>query len=633
MASDRPNQTAVDYVTIVLSPMLVMGLVGSLAFFLLEVFYKTDGPWRERLQWILFYFVFGMVLVARISMNGEIASRAPLYGAILGFVTYLGMQAFIEYPPGVKELSFLVNGILIVVVWWCTNRLVWDCTNVDEETDMSGEGLLQASGLEDKPEGKALLGDEEPELLEEDKGGAQGWFERYRRYKEKKNKKRTLGVWVVYFSMAALPIFGLGQSLIPLTAPERRQFSFWLMTVYIGCGLGLLLTTCFLGLRRYLRQKRLQMPAAMTGAWLAMGGTLLLALLLVGALLPRPAAEYSPLSDLIDPAGSAKRKASRFAAKGDSPGEGEGKPGQAGKDGKQGNASGKDGKDGGGRDKDGKGQGKGDGKNGDGKDGKGQSGGDKGEKGEKGSGGDKQKGDGGEKQGEKGKSGDQRQADQRQGGRQDASKAAQAMKEMEKQSGSSSSSSPTNAVQQVLARVGPVLKWIVFAVMVFVVIVALLRGGLGFLANFTDWAKNLLKSWQDFWANLFGQKKAEQAEDEEDEPETEAARSAPFSSFGNPFDSGEAARMSARKLIRYTFRAVEAWARDRDLGREDGETAMEFLQRVGDEVPALEAEARRLAELHARAEYGPGGLPASTPDQLRVFWQKLERVAAAPLSA
>ena len=69
--SGRPNQTVVDYVTIVLSPALVMGLVGSLVFFLLEVFYRTDGEWKERLQWILFFYVFGAVLTARIAMNGE----------------------------------------------------------------------------------------------------------------------------------------------------------------------------------------------------------------------------------------------------------------------------------------------------------------------------------------------------------------------------------------------------------------------------------------------------------------------------------------------------------------------------------------------------------------------------------
>ena len=50
---------------------------------------------------------------------------------------------------GVKEISFLVNIILVGVVWWCANRLTWDCTNVDEDVDMSGEGLLQAAGLEE----------------------------------------------------------------------------------------------------------------------------------------------------------------------------------------------------------------------------------------------------------------------------------------------------------------------------------------------------------------------------------------------------------------------------------------------------------------------------------------------------
>src|SRR5215471_18928815 len=93
-----PGQTAVDYVTLVLSPVLIIGLVGSLVFFLLEVFYRSDGEFKERLQWILFFFVFGMVLVARISMRPDIASRFWLYGAILALLTYLGMHLFVEYP-------------------------------------------------------------------------------------------------------------------------------------------------------------------------------------------------------------------------------------------------------------------------------------------------------------------------------------------------------------------------------------------------------------------------------------------------------------------------------------------------------------------------------------------------------
>src|SRR5262249_60806559 len=140
MADERgPRQTAVDYVTIVLSPVLIMGLVGSLVFFLIAVLYEDGGKWQGRLQWILFFYVFGCVLTARISMDGETASRFWLYGSLLALLTYIGLQIYVEYPPGVRELSFFVNLFLVGVVWWCAHRLTWDCTNVDEDVDMSGE--------------------------------------------------------------------------------------------------------------------------------------------------------------------------------------------------------------------------------------------------------------------------------------------------------------------------------------------------------------------------------------------------------------------------------------------------------------------------------------------------------------
>jgi hypothetical protein len=636
-----------DYVTIVLSPVLIMGLVCSLVFFLLEVLYRSDGQWKDRLQWILFFFVFGTVLTARISMNGAIAARAPLYGAVLALLTYIGMQSFVEYPDGVRELSFLINLFLVGVVWWCAHRLTWDCTNVDEETDMSGEGLLQAAGLE---EGKPAA-EEDVELTVVEEGPSvrkkPTWWERFQRYREEKKKKRTLGVWVVYFSLAALPLFGLGQSFIPLTAPGRRQFAFWLMTVYVGCGLGLLLTTCFLGLRRYLRQKRLEMPAAMTGTWLALGGSLVVALLLVGAFLPRPYSEY-PLLDVLDPAGSVKRKANRFAFKGDSPGEGKGQPGAGKPDGKApGGKAGEQGKgQGEGKDKEGKG-GKGEGKDGKGGSGKSSSGKSDGEKGDgkgeqgKGEQGKGEQGKGDQAKGEqaKGEQGEKQDKGGRQGGRSDPGNAAKGMKNMEKgqHGGSSSQSSPSRLaqVQQLLQRVGPVLKWIVFALLGLLVLVALLRGGLGFLANFTDWAKRLLEAWRNFWANLFAGSQNQQTEagTVDDAPVAAKERVMPFSAFSNPFDTGEAERMTLRNLVRYSFAALEAWARDHDLGRGQDETALEFVRRLGEELPALEAAAAELAGLHAQAEYARERLPATTLDTMRAFWERLERVVEAPLSA
>src|SRR5205823_5110636 len=97
-------------------------------------------------------------------------------------------------------------------------------------------------------------------------------------------------------------------------------------------GLGLLLTTSFLGLRLYLRGRGLRMPAAITGAWLCLGGLLTVVLLVGSALLPRPQSEVNVFSG--DRAGSPERRASKANLKEGQPGEGEGDPdkGRPGKD-------------------------------------------------------------------------------------------------------------------------------------------------------------------------------------------------------------------------------------------------------------------------------------------------------------
>src|SRR5205807_1566729 len=106
----------------------------------------------------------------------------------------------------------------------------------------------------------------------------------------------------------------------------RRRLVFWLMAVYVASALGLLLTTCFLGIRRYLRQRNVRMPVTMAGVWLTSGGVLALVLLVLGALLPRPNAEYR-LVDLT-PLGNDDAQASKFSPKKDGAGKGEGQPGE-----------------------------------------------------------------------------------------------------------------------------------------------------------------------------------------------------------------------------------------------------------------------------------------------------------------
>src|SRR5437764_4534101 len=109
----------------------------------------------------------------------------------------------------------LVNLGLLLLAGWCVARLVRDCTQIDDQTDVAARGLLQAAGLEDldpRAEDRRRAGApaDEPSQPE-----PRGWLERWQRSRAERRKRRTPGVTVVWFSLAALPLFGLGQSLIP----------------------------------------------------------------------------------------------------------------------------------------------------------------------------------------------------------------------------------------------------------------------------------------------------------------------------------------------------------------------------------------------------------------------------------
>jgi hypothetical protein len=375
-------------------------------------------------------------------------------------------------------------------------------------------------------------------------------------------------VWVVYFSLAALPLFGLGQALIPAEDDGRRRYAMWLLTLYVASGLGLLLTTRLLGLRRYLRQRRVQMPGDLTASWLYLGGGLIVALLVVGVVLPRPQAEYALFN--LKPASSQSREASQHALRSDKAGEGEGKPeGEARPEAQKG--SGAEGKDS---------------KNGD-------------------QGGGKQ----GKSQGQDGK--DKGGKSQNQGRGQSAQ-----------------NNSISSRLLQSLGSVAPVLKWIVFGLVALAALVVVFRSGLQFLAQFLQWARSLLAAFDGLWAALFGKSTApgpSRPAQPEVEPREEPR---PFAGYPDPFLTGAADGMSGRQLLAYTLAALEAWANERGVPRMADETALEFAGRLGEEVPALETDLRRLASVHGRVMYAPSELAPAGREVIRQFWQHLTETAS-----
>jgi hypothetical protein len=607
MASERESPGVADYIVTALSPILIMLMVGSLVFFLVEVLYA--GQYSGRLLYTMFFFVFAVVLVARISIQYD-ARRAAAYGIALAVVVYLAILSYVEYPKGwLSSWGWLVNLGLMAVVWWSAHKLTWDCTYIDEKRNSSGQGLLSAAGLDsdqrENPETSASGGHKPPEQPEKKKRKKSkkseydsrlwNWIEKYKAHRESQRKAgHTPGVWVLYFALAALPLFALGQSLIAPDDEERRWATFLQMTVYIASALGLLVTTSLLGVRRYLRQRKAKIPAKMTASWLGLGAILIVVFLALGAFLPRPHSEVPWFG--IERAGKSDRDASKYAQLNDSAGKGDGRGGNQSKAG-DGNASGKGGQPNGGA----KGE-KGSGKGNDGKGGNGEKG----------------KGDGGDGKDKEGKDGptnrDQDGSETRQGN--------DTKEDGKGESNRGSQSSPQ--LGGALSKVAGVVKWIVFAIIALLIVFGLFFGVLKYLAPFTDWARRWLDGIRNWWASLFAksERKREQVSASE-EKSLAPVRPPPFHAYSNPFADGTAEDRDPAELIAYTFEALDAWSWDRDAGREPTETPLEFALRLSEAFPDHAEMFTKLATLYTRLAYSTLPLPANALAVLEEAWEQM----------
>jgi hypothetical protein len=645
------TRTLADYIGDWLTPVLIMALIGSLVFFLIDVAYS--GDFTGRLRWVLFFYVFGAVLIGRISLEAEISARAPLYSLLLGGAIFIALTTYVEYPAGLASFAWMINLAFIVLIWWCAGKLTRDCHFEDDDEEASGKGLLQAAGIEDEkqavdkpPPGLDTFADPTKLKLSPMEDPSLSWWDRFRQYREeRKRRPRTPGIWIVYFSLAALPIFGFGQALIEDEEPRRHAF--WMMVYYVASGLGLLLTTCFLGLRRYLRQRGLQMPAPMAGAWMGIGAGFVLALLVAGALLPRPSDEYPiiPWSRI----GSQEREASDYAMQQDSPGKDKGaSSNEAPKDKDQKADDGNGAK----RDNDAKNQVQGKDNPG-GQQGKNSQGSSKGNQKGDSSGNQNKSGDDRSsskkddpksppskddgKKGDKSSQGDDKKQDSR--AKSDSSSRSGSKEQRSgSRSGRSSSSTPRSPSAPNLGKLGNVVKWVVYVLLALAAVYVLFRFGwkiLKQLAQFTLWARRLVEALQSLWQSLFGWLEREPAREKTKAlaEEREVAPPRPFSSYGNPFADGRAERMAPAQLIRYSYEALQAWAREAGMPRETGETPSEFLRRLSEQAPPLEGELKGLESIYLQVAYAGVAATSAMRRPLRDFWGRLTDVADRPLSA
>ncbi|MEX2173644.1 MAG: DUF4129 domain-containing protein, partial [Pirellulaceae bacterium] len=397
---------------------------------------------------------------------------------------------------------------------------------------------------------------------------------------------------------------------------DVRRRCFWLLIVYVGSGMSLLLATSFLGLRKYLRQRRLEMPLDMTATWLGAGLALIVATIVVAALLPRPSPEYS-LARWVD-AKSREHVASRFAVGPEGAKDSPDQPSQSAAPQQEGQQAER------------QGAGQPNPNNQQGKSSPGKKGSGEGKQSQSKQGESKQ---GESKQGS-GKQGESKQPDsnqkssdsQNKSPENPATKNEQRSAESEQrkqseparqqQSQTSSTQQLARSAQNMLGSVGSLLKALFYLALFIVAAVLAWRYRAELLAA---WQK-LLAELRALWEGWFGLPAAAV----EASPAEVSTPPRPFAAFTDPFASGQSARMSPAEIVRYTFQALEAWGRENGQPREPGQTAHEFAAAIGRLDRTVASEARQLADLYSHLAYAPPSAIRATFDPLRSLWQKMK---------
>jgi hypothetical protein len=616
--------TEADYVAIAVSPALVMALVGSLVFFLIEVLYV--GNYEGRLNYVFALFVFATVLIARIAIEFG-SERAAMFSLPLGILTFLALMRFVQHPG---PFSWLINLVLLAVVWWCAHNLTWDCTLIDDNEDASGEGLLGQVGLDSMDIGEGASSNAAGNELFADGGKSApdkpSWWSRLIGASK---GPHTPGLRVLYFSLAALPLFGIGQHWIPPTDVGRRRYAFGLLAVYVAAALCLLVTTSFLGLRRYLRQRRVEMPAPMAATWVSLGAVLILLVMFTAALIPRPGAEYS-ISQAPWQAGSPDVNSSTRYSVGN---EGTNDPTATDRvtsdnqDAPLGNDTG------GKQDSSVTGESADETLSEKGAEGKSkQSSATKPSDSPSDSsdidGNPQQRPSSDQSEADADAKRDQAQSEdtapaEQPAGDADESVAENAADQNASAAGESSMrkmfdhtdvSSPAQLVQALSSSLGNILKLLFYvAIAAFVCYFAWKRRG-AIARAFAE----MLQQLREFLARLFGRGAA--VGSEQDSVSTSGPRRRTFAEFSDPFSTGRHRNIPPVELVRYTFEAFEAWAGDRGRPRTPDQTPQELVRGALAPQTPMYAQARQLVQLYSEAAYASATITREAASSLQPLW-------------
>ncbi|GEM_PF-337826 len=620
----RDTPEVLDHLVGVVALCLVVCMMLGLSFFLLARL-SLSTTWDNK-NWMFFWEVVGTVLVCRMFLIEDLKRMVGKYAFILGLVTW---GPVVLAQPEIGMLFIVLH----FVIGWFTYKITWDVTDLgDREEDE--DGLLASAGFKKELNpGKKSDSESWGDMREE---GAEYNFEAEEVLKNLANEKpkkpkggKGRGIWVLYFVFAAIPIFGFFGSTNSSSDPRLDNYFLICLGVYLFSGIGLLMTTAFLTIRKDLRRRHLSMPLFTSVSWLFSGLLVLVGCSLFSSVLPRPKGTVDPVA-FFTPKNS-DRDASSYAKSSKDAGKGEGRPGE--QKGEKGstvsgkNDSNKETKE-------------------DSRKGKQESGQNKNDEGSK----------AGKTESAKSKqeSGQNKNDEDSKAGKTESAKSKQESgqnkkpndsndklnKDQEQKSNNNNSAEPTTpppsnsfnipGLDKLMQFVEMFIK-VVFGVGTFLLVLYVVVYKLSFQL---DWAQDLLKWFRNLfeWFEKPKKKGESKVSSEEITPQNETAS---FENFQNPFNKEGWQKIEIRQLTGYTWKAFLAWCKARNIKLPDGCTPSELEQIIANEEPKVEAAYFAFQQIFLNSQYGKKNNDPKAVLFTRRLWDQMEEsgYAANPTEA
>jgi hypothetical protein len=294
------RRSATDLLLDFFTPFMILIMVASVVFFLLDVRFVYTEVHDLNLRIVAFCFILGVVALNRlIARDGKDESIMYIVGLGLAIGLYT-LATTTAYEVGSVAAKFMAqpgvalgfNMSVVIFVWWLVNRLTHECC-VDENRTAGDIGILTGTArrfkeaMERKPAPKisdATLDAIDPtEWKKPEKKKPKPVL-----YATERLSKRHPGISIFYFSIPVMFVFALGQRVIQHGGQSMLLAGHFYIACYTIAALSLLMLTSLAGLREYFRARRVKLPGKLGPFWIGLGSVMVLMVLFAAAVIPGP---------------------------------------------------------------------------------------------------------------------------------------------------------------------------------------------------------------------------------------------------------------------------------------------------------------------------------------------------------